>query len=310
VDPLIASLGLTEEIEKMRLSMAEWLARTHLAMQGPLGWQIDGKAKHFRPATVFACYRSVSGPKASIPPDLHHATVALELVHNVSLIVDDILDRSRYRRGKLTLHCRFGSLPALMAAGYMFAGAVRSVVHQPETVNRLCELLQRLGVAECVQWDMRRAPEGVRAWRELAAQDTGSMFEICASLSTGDDKMRKFGLLLGMLYHGCDDVGDVRGAEALGGGGKEDLRDGILTLPAAIAIQDQNVAEMFASGDPKYYLRLQQAYRSAIREAEDELETLKKEALLEIELLLDTKVVREPRPLHILLDHTRSLSKR
>ena len=122
--------------------------------------------------------------------------------------------------------------------------------------------------------------------------------------------MRKFGLLLGMLYHGCDDVGDVRGAEALGGGGKEDLRDGILTLPAAIAIQDPNVAEMFASGDPKYYPRLQQAYRSAIGEAEDELETLKKEALLEIELLLDTKVVREPRPLHILVDHTRSLSKR
>ena len=30
--------------------------------------------------------------------------------------------------------------------------------------------------------------------------------------------MRRYGHLLGVLYHGCDDVGDLRGLEALGGG--------------------------------------------------------------------------------------------
>ena len=45
----------------------------------------------------------------------------------------------------------------------------------------------------------------------------------------------KYGLLLGMLYHGCDDVADVRGTTALGGGSEKDIVDGILTLPAAIA---------------------------------------------------------------------------
>ena len=39
------------------------------------------------------------------------AAAAVELLHNVSLIVDDILDRSRYRRGELSLHCRYGFLP-------------------------------------------------------------------------------------------------------------------------------------------------------------------------------------------------------
>ena len=41
-----------------------------------------------------------------------------------------------------------------------------------------------------------------------------------------------------MLYHGCDDVADVRGTTALGGGSEKDIIDGILTLPAAIAIRD------------------------------------------------------------------------
>ena len=57
-------------------------------------------------------------------------------------------------------------------------------------------------------------------------------------LPTRDDLLRKFGALLGLLYHGCDDVGDVKGLELLGGGGDDDLRDGILTLPASIAIKD------------------------------------------------------------------------
>jgi len=35
------------------------------------------------------------------------------------------------------------------------------------------ELLKRLGVAECVQWRLRRTPLGVADWRKIAAEDTG-----------------------------------------------------------------------------------------------------------------------------------------
>ena len=57
------------------------------------------------------------------------------------------------------------------------------------------------------------------------------MFEICARLGTRDDSLRTYGQLLGTLYHGCDDVADVRGTTALGGGSEKDIVDGILTLP-------------------------------------------------------------------------------
>ena len=66
------------------------------------------------------------------------------------------------------------------------------------------------------------------------------------------EQLRQFGHLLGVLYHGCDDVADVRGSAALGGGGAEDLRDGILTLPAALAVRSSaEVARMFADGHPE-----------------------------------------------------------
>lgn len=85
-------------------------------------------------------------------------------------------------------------------------------------------------------------PLGIEDWRQIASEDTGSMFEICACLGGGDERLRRFGQLLGLLYHGCDDVADVKGLEALGGGGDDDICDGILTLPASIAIRDPHVS--------------------------------------------------------------------
>jgi geranylgeranyl pyrophosphate synthase len=71
------------------------------------------------------------------------------------------------------------------------------------------------------------------------------MFETCACLGTRSESLRAYGRLLGILYHGCDDVGDVRGASGLGGGGDEDFRDGILTLPLALAIRNPAIAVHF-----------------------------------------------------------------
>ena len=76
------------------------------------------------------------------------------------------------------------------------------------------------------------------------------MFEVCACMGTRNEDLRKFGRLLGMLYHGCDDVGDARGLEVLGGGGDEDVRDGILTLPAAFAIRDSRIRTLFCKANP------------------------------------------------------------
>src|SRR5205823_12966015 len=144
---------------------------------------------------------------------------------------------------------RFGRLTALMASGYLVADAFDALADDPFAVRHLAELLRRLGAAECLQWRLRRRPLGVEDRRRIAGEDTGSMFEICAVLGARSERLRQYGHFLGVLYHGCDDVGDQRGLEALGGGGEEDIRDGILTLPAALAIRDPEVRSSFIIAD-------------------------------------------------------------
>jgi geranylgeranyl pyrophosphate synthase len=171
-------------------------------------------------------------------------------------------------------------------------------------VRLLAELMQRLGVAECAQWRLRRHPLGVEDWRMIAGEDTGSMFEICARLGARDDRLRKFGLLLGLVYHGCDDVGDVRGAVALGGGGEKDVLDGILTLPAALAVRDPKVGVLFRQAGPKNYDRLMRAMAKVLPEAEDYLDRLATDARREA-----IANAADPKQLLALVDHTRALSK-
>jgi geranylgeranyl pyrophosphate synthase len=225
----------------------------------------------------------------------------------VSLIIDDIVDRSETRRGRATLHTRFGELKALMVSGYIVAEGYRTLGADLQAIGLFSELLKRLGVAECMQWRLRRQMLGVEDWRRIAAEDTGSMFEVCACLGDRSSRLRRFGGLLGLLYHGCDDVGDVRGAVALGGGGEEDVRDGILTLPAAFAIRDARIGALFCKPDPspKELRVIARAFAARLGEAEAYLDRIVEEAQDEARIWS-----ADPAPLLALIDQTRRLSRR
>lgn len=303
-EDVINRLGMAAEIELLRTRIAQWLTDVDDELRGPLAWALSGTPKHFRPVTVFACHRAIHDTPAS---EAIEPAFAVELMHNMSLVVDDVLDQSDERRGIATVEHKFGRLTALMASGYLTADAFDAVRHDPFTVRHLAELLRRLGAAECLQWRLRRQPLGVEDWRRIAGEDTGSMFEVCAVLGARSERLRQYGHLLGVLYHGCDDVGDQRGLEALGGGGDEDIRDGILTLPAALAIRDERIRELFVvdDDDPQRLTALAEAYRAQLDDAEDVLDTIADSARAEAKQFAD-----DPEPLLALVEHVRQLSRR
>lgn len=302
---LVASLGFGPEMAAVRERIGRWIAGCSEEMREPVEWQFLAGGKYFRPLAVFSCYRAVHGD--AIPERILNAAAVVELFHNVSLIIDDILDKSQTRRGRPTLHARFGELAALMVSGYIVADGYLQLENDYQAIALISELLKRLGVAECMQWRLRRRPAGLEDWRRIAAEDTGSMFEICACLGDRSGRLRRFGGLLGLLYHGCDDVADARGSTALGGGGEEDLRDGILTLPAALAIRDPEVAELFANPEPKppELSALAAVFARTLPEAEACLDRIAEEARNEAQIF-----AADPAPLYALVDQTRRLSAR
>jgi geranylgeranyl pyrophosphate synthase len=303
-DSVIARMGATAEIALLRARIDTWLVGVDDELREPLRWAFGGTPKHFRPVTLFACHRAVTDTPPSEAVEL---AFAVELMHNMALVIDDVLDDSDERRGIATLERKFGRLTALMASGYLVADAFATVADDPFAVAHLAELLRRLGAAECMQWRLRRRPLGVEDWRRIAGEDTGSMFEICAVLGGRSERLRRYGHLLGVLYHGCDDVGDQRGLPALGGGGDEDIRDGILTLPAALGIRDPSVRAAFLEDDDdaERLIALGEAFRARLEEAEIVLDGIADDARAEAARFAD-----RPEPLLDLVDHVRQLSRR
>jgi geranylgeranyl pyrophosphate synthase len=302
---IVARLGFSDEIARMQRHLLAWIAQTGPDIRPLLEWQFVAGSKYFRPLTIFACYRGVAG--TAIPDTMIRSAAVLEMMHNMSLIVDDILDGSEERRGKPTLHTKFGLLRALMTSGYIVADGYRMSAEDPHDIALFSDLVKRLGVAECAQWRLRRQPLGVADWLDIAGEDTGSMFETCACLATRDETLRIFGRLIGTLYHGCDDVGDVKGLASLGGGGEEDLRDGILTLPAALAIRDPAIRTLFCqpSPSPADLAHISAAMQSALPAAEQTLDQLARDAKWEAQLHC-----KDPSGLFALVDFTRELSGR
>jgi len=305
VELIVDQLGFGPQINLLRARVSRWLAGVDPELKESLEWAFAGAPKYFRPLTVFACRQAVGGDDDS--PEVVESAFALELMHNMSLVVDDVLDGSETRRGVATLPRKFGHLHAYMASGYLVADAFDAVVDDPFVATHLAELLRRLGAAECLQWRLRRQPLGVEDWRRIAGEDTGSMFEVAAVLGGRSQRLRQYGHLLGVLYHGCDDVGDVRGLEALGGGGADDLRDGILTLPAALAIRAPEVRKLFVvdNDDSERLARLSTAFQAQLEEAEAVLDDVAHGARREAETF-----AADPKPLLALVEHVRTLSQR
>jgi geranylgeranyl pyrophosphate synthase len=298
---IVYDLNFEPEMRELRAQIARWIEQSDAEMHEALKWQFVAGSKYFRPLTIFSCYRAMH--QGEVPAQIIRGALLIELFHNVSLVIDDIVDQSEYRREQLTLHTKFGQLTALMTSGYIVADGYRVAGDDLQASNLLSELLKRLAVAECMQWRLRRQPLGVEDWRKIAGEDTGSMFEVAACLGDRSGRLRKFGGLLGLLYHGCDDVADVRGTTALGGGGKEDLRDGILTLPAALAVRDPKTAALFrapVNGNAKLF---QARLAEALPEAERYLDRLAINAIAEAR-----RRAADPRGLITLVRQTRTLS--
>ncbi|MGH7211718.1 MAG: polyprenyl synthetase family protein, partial [Acetobacteraceae bacterium] len=130
-------------------AVEQWIEGCNPELHDALRWQFLSGSKYFRPLTIFSCWRAMRS--GDVTPEVIEGALLIELFHNVSLIVDDIVDMSDERRGRLTLHRKFGQLHAFMTSGYIVADGFRKAGTDSALTELLSELLKRLAAAECMQ---------------------------------------------------------------------------------------------------------------------------------------------------------------
>jgi geranylgeranyl diphosphate synthase type I len=233
---------------------------------------IDGSSanvysgKRIRPVlTLLSCEACGGDWMAALP-----AATGIELLHNFSLIHDDIEDRDELRRGRPTLWARWGEAKAINAGDAMFAlahlamqrtadrgAAVERVLLALRAFDETCVKLtigQHLDLSFESRVDVT-APEYMRMIEAKTAALTSAACEIGALLGGGDQEharaLADFGRWLGMSFQLQDDVLGIWGDPSVTGKHDSDLAHGKKTLPALYAAdRDQRVRERYFRSGP------------------------------------------------------------
>src|SRR5512138_2660012 len=216
-----------------------------------MGWTGEGAGpeatgKRIRPLLLLLCTAACGGDWENALP----AAAAVELVHNFSLVHDDIQDNSDRRRGRPTAWVKWGAPMAINVGDALFVISNQAIIdlkknYPAEVVVQAAEILHNtcLDLTRGQFLDMsyeERTDLGVDDYWPMVAGKTAALLSACchigALLGGGDDSTqeayRSFGHYLGLAFQVQDDILGIWGDEALTGkSAASDLIEGKKSLP-------------------------------------------------------------------------------
>jgi geranylgeranyl diphosphate synthase type I len=224
--------------------------------------------KKLRPCISILSCDAVGGDVKRVMP----FAVALELIHNFTLVHDDIMDKSRLRRNLPTVYIKFGEPTAIIAGDLLFAKAFE-VMHDISNDSSVFKRVD-FGLINCVreicegqQLDMefeRRQDVLEEEYLEMIRRKTAALFKFAAkggAILGGGTKeeikaLDEYGESLGLAFQIRDDYLDMSSDEGtLGKDIGNDIRNGKKTLIAVRSISnavgdDKKLLEkIFGNGD-------------------------------------------------------------
>ncbi|WP_081326533.1 polyprenyl synthetase family protein [Wolbachia pipientis] len=180
---------------------------------------------------------------------------SVELIHNATLLHDDVLDESDARHGIKTANNIWGNKLSILVGDLLLTIAFRWLItcQNLRIVSILFEASHSLVNGEIMQLTTNFNPDTVRQnYFDIIQKKTASLFSACCeaaaiiSGATGNevDRLKKFGLNFGMAFQIIDDMLDYIATQDTSGKKQgKDFFDGKPTLPAIIAYERGNKEE-------------------------------------------------------------------
>jgi geranylgeranyl diphosphate synthase type I len=168
--------------------------------------------------------------------------VGIELVHNASLVIDDIIDESELRRGTPAAWTEFGYGPAITASDGLIGEAFALFSNNERAMQAVAESMVELGEGEAME--LVGEPVNEEEYMELARRKTGALFRAAAELGAiaadADaftvEAFGQYAERVGVAFQMRDDVLDATAdAEQLG---KPTGTDAAMERPSLVEVTD------------------------------------------------------------------------
>jgi octaprenyl-diphosphate synthase len=208
------------------------------------------KGKRIRPALVILCSK-LFGYRG----DEHILMAALvEFIHTASLIHDDIIDNADMRRGRESVHTRWGPNISVLLGDYLYIKTIGLSLESryPRVIRILTDISTKMIEGEIAEYCLSGNLEiAEQQYLDIIQNKTASLFSascriggILAEASPDKENLvAGYGRSLGMTFQIIDDLLDFKGdSKDMGKPTLSDISEGRITLPLIYTLsQDGNI---------------------------------------------------------------------
>ena len=234
---------INESLEALDISNVNSILRV------PIEYAISSGGKRLRPIICTICAEVVGGNYK----ETKYAFLALELLHNGTLIHDDIIDEDLFRRGSPSAPIKFGQKIAVLTGDALFSlgSKFAAKTGRLQVVELLSETALKMVQGVALQTFNRRKIVSEEEYLNINYLKSGSLFETAAALGgligssrTEDSKrLAEFGRNFGNAYQIRDDICGVFTESENDNLSRNDLLNGDITLPFIYALQSNIISD-------------------------------------------------------------------
>lgn len=204
--------------------------------------------KLLRPALVFLFTRALG----LVPGERHfRLAFCIEMIHNASLVHDDIIDSAPERRGQKTLHTAYDSRFAVIAGDYLLAKAIETVsyIKNTEIIDILSNYIKMLICGETKQYFSRYDALSMEDYIEKSKNKTASLFlaalESAAVLNDSGIDYSDFAQNFGIAFQIHNDLKNFTDScLSLSEKTCDDIKNGTYTAPVIFYMKENNLTKI------------------------------------------------------------------
>ena len=234
---------LSKELEEMNGIIRQSLFTKNELMNTVVSNYLTVNGKQIRPIMVILS----AGLFGNVNEHVLRAGAALEMLHNASLIHDDVVDETTIRRGRNTVNAEWGNQIAVLVGDYFVSNALAAGIQTGNiaVISALSDLGKELSLGEIDQiCNAREHHLDEESYLSMIRQKTASLFRNCAKMgaetagATPEEYMPlvEYSEILGLCFQIKDDIFDYFDSKQIGKPTGNDLREGKVTLPLLYAL--------------------------------------------------------------------------
>ncbi len=208
--------------------------------------QEKNEAKMFRPAIVLL----TAGLCGKITSKTQSISLIVEMLHNSSLIHDDVIDNGQKRRNKKTINALYGNQLAVLIGDYILSKTMKQIANLDDSyiLQEISHVSEAMIYGELLQLEHKNQKEqiSIHQYLDVITNKTAILLASCFKLGAYSAEVSaqqlqewyQMGLSFGIAFQIADDISDYDINNIANKDANKDILEHKITLPLITALQN------------------------------------------------------------------------